>query len=99
MQGFSGWFFSQNVTKKAPASRRFCLQGRMGFSDKLRSLGFPGRLAQIGADVPDLRSVLCHGLLGGLEHIITVVGHGLADGAGLGLGGRDDLGSALLRRF
>ena len=31
----------------------------MGFSDKLRSLGFPGRLAQIGADVPDLRSVLC----------------------------------------
>ena len=59
----------------------------MGFSDKLRSLGFPGRLAQIGADVPDLRSVLCHGLLGGLEHIITVIGHGLADGAGLGLGG------------
>ena len=46
----------------------------MDFSDKLRSLGFPGRLAQIGADVPDLRSVLCHGLLGGLEHIITVVG-------------------------
>ena len=60
--------------------------------NRLFSLGLTKRQlmergVQIGADVPDLRSVLCHGLLGGLEHIITVVGHGLADGAGLGLGG------------
>ena len=102
MQEFPFCFFSQNVPKKAPASRRFCLQGPEALTGKFHipaSELFPGALAQVCTDIFDLCGVLRHRLFRGLEHIITVVGHGLADSAGLGLGGGDDLSGALLGRL
>ena len=94
MQEFPFCFFSQNVPKKAPASRRFCLQGPEALTGKFHipaSELFPGALAQVCTDIFDLCGVFRHRLFRGLEHIITVVGHSLADSAGLGLGGGDDL--------
>ena len=99
MQEFPFCFFSQNVPKKAPASRRFCLQGPEALTGKFHipaSELFPGALAQVCTDIFDLCGVFRHRLFRGLEHIITVVGHGLADSAGLGLGGGDDLRRTLL---
>ena len=57
---------------------------------------FLGVLAQAGTDIFDLCSVFHHGILGGAQHILAVVGHGLAQGARLGLGCGGDLRSALL---
>ena len=55
-----------------------------------------GRLAQVRTDIFHLCGVLGHGLFGGFQHIVAVIRHGLADGAGLGLGGGDDLRRTLL---
>ena len=49
MQGFSLRFFPQNVPKKAPASRRFCLQGPIGFQDKLQTHAITGVCGGFGA--------------------------------------------------
>ena len=57
---------------------------------------FLGVLAQAVADVFDLCGVFHHGVLGGAQHILAVVGHGLAQGARLGLGSNGDLSRALL---
>ena len=43
-----------------------------------------GRLAQVRTDIFHLCGVLGHGLLGGFQHIVAVIRHSLADGAGLG---------------
>ena len=37
MQGFLSLFLRQNVTKKVPAGRHFCLQGRILLPAELRS--------------------------------------------------------------
>ena len=69
---------------------RFCLQGPEALTGKFHipaSELFPGALAQVCTDIFDLCGVFRHRLFRGLEHIITVVGHSLADSAGLGLGG------------
>ena len=85
-----------NVTKNAPVSRHFCSQGPRKrdalFSGSILPAeflwlqgGFAGWLAQVCPHALDLGGIFRHGLLGGLEHVVTVVRHGLADGTGLGL--------------
>ena len=45
--------------------------------------GFAGWLAQVCPHALDLGGIFRHGLFGGLEHVVTVVRHGLAIGAGM----------------
>ena len=61
--------------------------------------GLFGALAQAGADALDLGGVGRHDLFGALEHIVAVVGGGLAEGAALSLGLGHDLGRPLLGVF
>ena len=102
MQGFWRCFFLKNHQKNPLQAVYFACGGRPVFltnSAGAQLHGFAGALAEVCTHTFHLCGVLGHGLFGGLEHIITVVGHGLADGAGLGLGGGDDLRRALLGRL
>ena len=52
---------------------------------------FLGVLAQAGTDIFDLCGVFHHGVLGGAQHILAVVGHGLTQRARLTLGSGGDV--------
>ena len=102
LQGFLSLFLRQNFTKKVPAGRHFCLQGRIIFQDVefvWKSAVFLGVLAQVGAHGLYLCGILHHRLFRGLEHVVAVVGHSLTQRARLALGSGGDLGGALLGGF